>query len=91
MTTEDMIKADARLSALETIVCQVFAVLYRTMPRETFDAAKRQALEGARKLSFPGLDAAYSDVMSAEFEAALERLYSTIQVHLDALEKHRPK
>jgi hypothetical protein len=87
MIPEDSIKAEARLFALESIVCQTVATLYQAMPREIFDAVKRQALEGARKQTFPGLGAAYSDVISAEFEAALQRLYSMIQHYLDTAQR----
>ena len=91
MTPEDAVKAEVRLLALESIVCQVFATLFQTMPREIFDAVKRRAMEGARRQTFPGLDAAYSDLISAEFEAALTRLYSMIQHHLDTAQKGQPR
>jgi hypothetical protein len=91
MSVEDIIKAEVRLFALETIVCQNLATTYQAMPREIFDAVKKQALEGARKQAFPGLDPAYSDLISAEFEAALARLYSMIQHHLDTVQKHRQR
>lgn len=91
MSIEDTIKAEVRLFALETIVCQNLATVYQRMPREIFDAVKKQALEGARRQAFPGLDAAYSDLISAEFEAALARLYSMIQHHLDTVEKRQQK
>jgi hypothetical protein len=91
MNPEDAIKDDVRLFALETIVCQSLATLYQAMPREVFDAVKRQAMDGARKQAFPGLDAAYSDVISAEFETALERLYSMIQHHLDTAQRRQAR
>jgi hypothetical protein len=91
METEDFIKAEVRLFALESIVCQSVAALYQTMPREIFDAVKQQALGGARTQAFQGLDAAYSDVISAEFEAALERLYSMIEHHLDTVQRRQQK
>ena len=91
MSIEDTIKAEVRLFALESIVCQTVATLYQVMPREIFDAVKKQAIEGARTQAFPGLDAAYSDLISSEFEVALARLYSMIQHHLDTAEKRRQK
>jgi hypothetical protein len=91
MSTEDTIKAEMRLFALETIVCQNLATAYQAMPREIFDAVKKQAIDGAKMFAFPGLDAAYSDLVSAEFQAALERLYSMIQHHLDTVQKHQRK
>ena len=88
---EDAVKAEVRLLALETIVCQVVATLYGAAGRDVFEVAKRQTMEGARKQAVPGLDAAYSDLISAEFEAALERLYSIIQHHLDTARSGRPR
>jgi hypothetical protein len=91
MNPEDAIKAELRLFALETIVCQSVASLYRTMPREVFDAVKQQAIESARKKPFAGLGAAYSDAISAEFEAALARLYSMIQHHLETAQRRQAR
>jgi hypothetical protein len=91
MNSEDAVKAEVRLFALESIVCQTVATLYQAMPREVFDAVKRQAVEGAKKRTFPGFDAAYSDLIAAEFEAALARLYSMIQHHLDTVRKRHTK
>jgi hypothetical protein len=89
MSIEDIIKNEVRLFALETIVCQNLATVYQSMPREIFDAVKKQALEGAKTYAFPGFDAAYSDIVSSEFEAALGLLYSMIQDHLDTAAKRR--
>jgi hypothetical protein len=91
MNSEDAVKAEVRLFALESIVCQTVATLYQAMPREIFDAVKRQAMEGAKRQTFPGRDAAYSDLISAEFEAALARLYSMIEHHLDTAQRGRPR
>jgi hypothetical protein len=88
-SVEDAIKNEARLFALESIVCQNLAAAYRALPREIFDVVKQQAMQSVRTQTFPGFDAAYSDVISAEFEAAVERLYSMIQHHLDTLERRR--
>lgn len=82
MTPEDFIKAEARLAAIESIVCQFIAMFFRDR-RDAFAVARRQAMESARRLTFPGLGPEYSDAISAEFEAAIERLYSTIQQHLE--------
>jgi len=85
MTSEDAIKAEVRLFALESIVCQFFGSLYRKVPRADFEAVKQRAVAGARQLTFPGFaDAAYSDATSAELEAAIERLYQIIQQHLES-------
>ena len=89
MSVEDAIKNEVRLFALESIVCQNLAAAYRAMPREVFDVVKQQAMQSVRNQPFPGFDAAHSDLISAEFETAVERLYAMIQHHLDTLERRR--
>lgn len=89
MSIEDTIKNETRLFALETIVCQTVATLYSTMPRAIFDAVQKQAIDGAKTHAFPGFDPAYSDLVSAEFQSALENLYGMIQHHLDTAETRR--
>jgi hypothetical protein len=83
MTDQDSIQTEMRLFALETIVCQHFATLYLTMPRQIFDEVQKQTIEGARAQTFPGVDPAQSDLFAAEFQAALERLYGIIRANLD--------
>jgi hypothetical protein len=75
---EETIKNEMRLFALESIVCQHVTALYQTMPREMFDAAQKQAVAGTQRPIFRGA-AATSDLLSAEFQTALERLYGMIQ------------
>ena len=84
---EENVKNEFRLFALESIVCQHFATVYQSMPRELFDAVKKQAIEGAQRQTFAGADAAQSDLFSAELQTALERLYGMIQYHLDKSQK----
>jgi hypothetical protein len=66
MSIEDAIKNEVRLFALESIVCQNLATVHQAMPREIFNAVKQQAMQSVRTRPFPGFDAAYSDVISAE-------------------------
>jgi hypothetical protein len=89
MTIEDSIKAEVRMFALESIVCQFAASQFQTMPRAVFDTVQKRALEGAQTHVFPGFDPAYSDVVSSEFEAVLKNLYSMIQHHLDTAQKRQ--
>ena len=92
MSLEDTIKTEVRLFALESIVCQNAAAQYMTMPRAIFDAVKQQALQSVQTNAlFPGLDPAYSDLVSAEFEAAVTRLYGMIEHHLDTAQKRQRK
>jgi hypothetical protein len=85
---EHFIKQQARIAALETVFCQYAAALYAVEP-QFFDFVKQQALDAARVKAFPGFDPFYSDMMSAEFEEALQRLYSTIGNHVNDLQKRR--
>jgi hypothetical protein len=91
MTSEDSIQTEMRLFALESIVCQHFASLYLTMPRAIFDETQKQAIEGAKTQTFPGVDPAQSDLFSAEFQSALERLYGIIRSNLDKPQTRQPK
>jgi hypothetical protein len=70
------VKREMRLWALEVLVTNVFAMLCALDPDPEELAAKirQQMLEGARQRGFPGYDPAQSDLLSAEFEAALSRL-----------------
>ena len=88
--TEEYIKLQAQLAALEDVFCQYAAVLYAVQP-EFLDFVKQRALDAARTKAFPGFDPFYSDMMSAEFEDALQRLYSTIERHVNDLRKRRQR
>lgn len=91
MSIEDNIKNEVRQFALETMFCQFAAMQFQAMPREIFDAVKKQALSGASCQTFPGFDATYSDTISAEFEAALGHLYAMIEHHLDTARKRQQR
>jgi hypothetical protein len=86
---EEKIKADMRLFALESVVCQHLAMIYQTMPREHFDFVKRQAIEGTKRHTFAGADAPMSGLLSSELQTAIQRLYGMIQHHLDAERKKK--
>ena len=86
---EDIIKNEMRLFALESIVCQHLATVYQQMPPEVFDAVRKNAIEGTRRQTFAGADAAHSDLFSAELETALDRLYKMIGSHLENARKKR--
>lgn len=87
--SEEAIKNELRLFALESVVCQHLATVYQQMPREVFDAVQKQAIEGTRRQTFAGTDAAHSDLFSAELEAAIRRLYGMMQSHLDKIQKRQ--
>lgn len=87
---EAIIQNEMRLFALESIVCQHFATIYQAMPPEFFESVRKQAIEGARRQTFAGADAAHSDLLSAELETALDRLYKMIGSHLEKARQRRP-
>ena len=77
--TEDEIRAEARLYALECVVCQMFALLHLqiagTGALSALERQRQQAIQGAKQKTFPELrDPGLSDLMSAELEAAVGRL-----------------
>jgi hypothetical protein len=80
--TEEAIKAEMRLFALESIVCQLWAMTFLQPPPGSFEKTRAAWLEGAKKQTFRGADAAESDLLSAELEIALERLASMQKSHL---------
>jgi hypothetical protein len=88
--SEKAVKDELRLFALESIVCQHISQLYQLLPEGTFDAVRQQAIEGTRRQTFAGADAAHSDLFSAELETAIDRLYGMIGHHLEMTQRRRP-
>ena len=77
MPTEDEVKAEFRLYAVEWAISLLLAAQFRQMGAAglpMLDATRAQALAGARKKAFPGVDPAMSDLFSAELESAVDRL-----------------
>jgi hypothetical protein len=73
---EEAIKAEVRLYALESLVCQLYVMIYALTgkPREALQN-RRQTLIGKTRLhSFAGLDPTMSDYAAAELESAVDRL-----------------
>jgi hypothetical protein len=60
-----------------------------SMPRAMFDEVKGQAIADTKRQTFAGADAAMSDLLSAELQAAIERRYGMMQSHLDKVRKAR--
>ena len=75
---EDAIKAEVRLYVLEVFVANLFALTCAqhapSNPSGAFQEVQNQMLTGARGLTFPGIDPAASDLLSAEIEDAVSRL-----------------
>jgi hypothetical protein len=80
---EQQVQNEMRLFALESIICHHLATVYRSLPPEIFPVVRRQAIEGAKKQTFAGADAVTSDLLSAELETAIQRLYNMIGTHLE--------
>jgi hypothetical protein len=79
MLTEEQIKAECRLYALEWAVSMLFSAQFQQMGAagvQMLEQTRQQALEGARGKTFPALDPAMSDLLSAELESAVDRLLS---------------
>jgi hypothetical protein len=75
--SEEQIQAECRLYAIEWAVSILFATSFKQMGAAgpaMLDQVRQQALEGARKKTFPNLDPAMSDLLSAELEIAVNRL-----------------
>lgn len=85
--TEAKIKAEMRLWALECIVCQLYAILYKTLPPGFSELTFKAVIDGARKNTFPGVDPALSDLYSAELEVALTRLVMMQREYMAAADK----
>ena len=87
---EDEIKAEARLYALECVVCQLAAtILLQSEDLDALEALEQmrtQWIAGARRKAFPELaDSAMSDLYSAELEAFVDRLSAMQKELLEGL------
>lgn len=60
--TEEKIKAEMRLWALECLVCQLWALIYQLLPFGASALTQKAWIDGARQQTFPGADAAMSDL-----------------------------
>ena len=86
IVNEDEIKAEARLWALEIMVCRLYAHQFRLMGpagATLFEAYRHATLEGARSLTLP-VDPGLSDHFAGEFETALERLLNMQKELMDS-------
>lgn len=77
---ETAIKAECRLYALEWAVAQLWAAELRKTGAapETLAGVRGQAIGGARQLGFTGVDPATSDLLSAELEGAVDRMFMMV-------------
>jgi hypothetical protein len=85
MLTEDELKSECRLYAVEWVAALLFAAHFRQMGDDGpafLEQARQQALAGARQKTFAGLDPAMSDLLSAEIESAVDRLLGMAKAFL---------
>jgi hypothetical protein len=74
--TEQELKAEARLMAIEYMVTNAYVLLHRVfrstpeMIRQTHEQARTML----QQMTIPGVDPAQSDLASAEIQAAVEKL-----------------
>ena len=73
---EQAVKAEMRLCVLEKLVCDllVMNLSLTPHPQEFLEKMRAEMIEGSRRRTFPGFDAAQSDLLSAELEGAVDRL-----------------
>lgn len=77
MSAEDDIKAECRLYAVEWLASLLLAAQFRETGGagpSLLEETRQQALESARLKTFPSVDPAMSDLISAELELAVDRL-----------------
>ena len=88
--TEEEVRGEARLYALEWAVSQIWCVslMATGIPRTFLKEIRGQALQGARSLTFPSVDPAMSDLYASEIEVAIDRLLAMLQA---LLEKQRSR
>ncbi|MHB1216711.1 MAG: hypothetical protein ACYC1L_00745, partial [Alphaproteobacteria bacterium] len=72
----DAIKHEMRLAAIEYLLCRVYVAMIQAsgVSSEQTEHLLQRQISGAANQKFPGLDPAMSDLASAEFGEAVERL-----------------
>lgn len=88
---ESAIKAEMRLYAIEFFLSSLWAMtaFQAGQASEFWNKTRDQMIAGARQKTFPGIDAATSDLYSAELEAALAHLASMVSAQIDHVLKAR--
>jgi len=88
---EQAIKDEMRIYVIEYFVSNLFAVacLQTPAPLEFWEKGRDQMIAGAQKKTFPMVDAAMSDLYSAELESALVHLASMVSEQINVVLKSR--
>jgi hypothetical protein len=89
LMSEYHFKEEARLIAIEYLLMNLYKFLYRTLNHspEKILAGHQMAREMLRQQTFPGFDAAESDLLSAEVQASVETLLGGIEEMLGLVKK----
>lgn len=89
MQSEQEIKTEVRLYAIEIFVANLLSIscLSTSAPKAVIDQMRLQLRQGANK-PLIGLDAAMSDMISAELESAVDRLAGMASEQIDSTLKH---
>ena len=85
MSSEDDVKAECRLHAVEWAVSLLFAAHFRQAGDAgavLLEQRRQEALAAARQQTFPSFDPAMSDLYSAELEASIDRLLGMAKAFL---------
>ena len=84
------IRSEARLLALEYLVCNLYAHSFKQAPDPTALAEERANTlrEYLREFTVPGIDPSLSDMASAELMDAVEKLLQTIAEMIEAGTAH---
>ena len=87
--TEDEIKNWMRTYAVEVLTVNLLVSTCLAVapddPKAVVERIRRQMIDGARSIGFPGVDPAMSDLASAELEDALDRLMEMADAQIDAV------
>jgi hypothetical protein len=87
MINEKALKLEARLSAIEFAICELFSAFYQNVPAKQIHERHDALLRMLQKRGVAGADPAVSDLLSAEAENALRELIGLIELHV---QKPRP-
>lgn len=92
MLKEEDVRLQARLAAIEHLVCEFWAIFFATRPQpiEELDRFRTLMKSTLQRQTLPPLDAASSDLAASELEAAADDLQKLLRTHLENLLARKP-
>lgn len=87
MWTEETLRAEARLIAIEKLLAKSVGAQFLGMTAAQQEAALQGMSASMEALTVPGLDAAQSDALSAEVRDGINRLLRAVREELDSAAK----